>query len=186
HPEHAVPPVFLAFRGPLGQRLFERAEPEEEVLRLFRDGRRSVDLALRIYQLERIQEIAAVLALVAACAGEAAMRARSLDVAIRKEPLVRRAKGGDHYGLVDMALLLQGEEYFLHPCLVVRVRRVPVEIVADPELLDVLLVELVVPLRDDAWRHALLVGSARDTRAVHVASAHHEDPVPFHPMVACE
>src|SRR5207249_8381998 len=120
-------PMFLVFRGPLGERLFERAETEETVLRRLRDGRRPVDLALRIPQLERIQEIAAVLALVAAGAGEAAVRARALDVAVREEPLVRRAKGGAYHGLVHVAFLLQREDDFLHARLVLRVRRVPVE-----------------------------------------------------------
>src|SRR5207245_4300364 len=31
--EHVVPPMFLVLRGPLGGRLFERSEREEEVLR---------------------------------------------------------------------------------------------------------------------------------------------------------
>ncbi len=184
--EHVVPPMFLVFRGPLGERLFERAEPEEEVLRLLRDGRRSVDPALRVLQLERIQEIPAVLALVAASAGEAAVGARSLDVSIREEPLVRCAKGGDHHRLVDVAFLLECEEDFLHPRLVMRVRRVPVEIIADAELLDVLHVQRVVPLREDVRGHPFLVGSDRDRGAVHVASADHQDLVPFHPVVPRE
>ena len=156
------------------------------MLRLLRNRGGPVDLAPRVLELERIQDVPAVLALVATGPGEAAVGARSLDVAIREEPLVRCAKGGDHHRLVDMAFLFQREENLLDPFLVVRVCRVPVEVVPHAELLDVLLVERVIPLRDDVRGHPFLVGPDRHGSPMHVAPPDHEDLVPFHPVVPRE
>src|SRR5207244_6610619 len=70
--------------------------------------------------------------------------------------------------------------------LVVRVCRVPVEVVPHAELLDVLLVERVIPLRDDVRGHPFLVGPDRHGSPMHIAPPDHEDLVPFHPVVPRE
>src|SRR2546426_12403070 len=136
-----MPPMLLVLRRPFRERLLECTQPEEEVLCLFRDGRRPVDIASRIFEFERIKDSPAVLALVPSGAWEAAMGARPFDIAVWEEALVRRAKRGNHRRLVDVAFVPQREEDLLDPRFVMRVGRVPVEIVSHAELLDVLLVE---------------------------------------------
>src|SRR5207249_1306974 len=63
--EHVMPPVLLVLRRPFRERLLERGEAEEEVLRLLRNRGGPVDPAPRVLELERIQDVPAVLALVA-------------------------------------------------------------------------------------------------------------------------
>ena len=111
------------------------------------------------------------------------MTTDALDVAVREEPLVRDAEGRDHRPFVDVAFFLEGEEDFLDPLLVVRVRGVPVEVVLDAELFDVLRVEGVVSFRDDAWRDSLLVREDHRRGAVHVGAADHQDLIPDHAVV---
>jgi len=154
------------------------------MFRLLRNRRGPVDLAFRILQLEGVEDPAAVLALIAPGPREAAVRTRPLHVAVREKPLVRRAEGRDHRRLVHMALVPQGEEDFLDPGLVLRIRGVPVQVVADAELFDILLMHRVVALRNGPRGHALLVREDHRRGPVHVAAAHHEDLVPFHPVVA--
>src|SRR5437899_8477053 len=142
-----MPPMLLVLRSPLREGLLERAESEEEVLRLLGDRRRAVNLALRILQLERIEEPPAVLALVAAGAREPAVGAGPFHVPVRQEPLVRRAERGRHRRLVDVAFRFEREKDLLHPLFVMRIGGVPVEVILHAELRDFLPVSLVVPLR---------------------------------------
>src|SRR2546427_13149038 len=101
-----MPPVLFVLLRPLRERLLERAEPEEEGLRLLRDRRRPVGLASRVDQLERIKAFPTVLALVPARPREAAVGTRPLDIPVREEPLVRPADRGAHQRRVDVARLL--------------------------------------------------------------------------------
>src|SRR5207249_9899248 len=60
--EDVVPPVLLVIIRPCRQRLLEGAEPEEEVLRLLRDGGRAVNPASRLLPCERLEDTPAALA----------------------------------------------------------------------------------------------------------------------------
>src|SRR5439155_9928 len=124
----------LILRGPFREGLLERAESEEEVLRLVGDRRRAANLAHRVLQLERIEEPPAVLALVAAGARESAVGAGPFHVPVRQEPLVRRAERGGHRRLVDVAFRLEREEDLLHPLFVMRIGGVPVEVILHAKL----------------------------------------------------
>ena len=67
---------------PLAQRVGQRRQVEEEVLRLDELRRLAVDPAARVDQVDRVELVAAVVALVAARAVVAADRAGALDVAV--------------------------------------------------------------------------------------------------------
>ena len=58
---------------------------EEEVLRLAHDGPRVAQLAGRIHQLDRVQKLAAAVALVAARSIRRARRALALHIAVGQE-----------------------------------------------------------------------------------------------------
>src|SRR5207247_10455055 len=94
--EHVMPPVLLVVRGPFRQGFLEGAEADEEMFRLLRNRRGPVDLALRILQLEGIEDPAAVLALIAPGPGEAAVRTCPLHVAVTEKPQACRSEGSDH------------------------------------------------------------------------------------------
>ena len=73
---------------PLLELLGERGQVEEEVLRLAELRRRAVDDRARVDQVDGIELVAAVVALVAARLREAADRARALDVAVGQRAAV--------------------------------------------------------------------------------------------------
>src|SRR5207247_10471528 len=108
-----VPPVLLVLGGPLRQALLERAESEEEMLRLPRDRRRPVDLASGVEELEWMHQARAVVALIPPGPREFADRAGALDVAIREEVVSRRAERRCHHRLVDVASVSESEEDLL-------------------------------------------------------------------------
>src|SRR5256885_16100338 len=92
-------------RDPACQWLRERRKVEIEMLGLFEDRRRSIDLRTGVDQLIRIELVPAVLALIATRILVPADRAGSLDVAVRK-----RSTGGrlerPHRRLLDQIALV--------------------------------------------------------------------------------
>ena len=82
------------------QRLRERRQVEEEVVRLAELRRRAVDLRARVDQVGRVELVAAVVALVAARLRVAADRARALDVAVG-ERVPGRRRERDELGPLD-------------------------------------------------------------------------------------
>ena len=77
---------------PAAQRVGERGQVEEEMVRLPELRRRAVDLRARVDQVDRVELVAAVVALVAARLRVAADRARSLDVAVGERVAGRRRR----------------------------------------------------------------------------------------------
>ena len=73
-------------------------------------GRGGADAAARVDQLDGIQELAAVLALVPARVGVLAVGAGAQDVAVREEPLVLLAEGLAQDALVDVPVLVELRE----------------------------------------------------------------------------
>ena len=150
-PEREVADVRAPARArldPTSKRICERRQVEEEVVRLAEHRRRPVDLRARIDQLGRVELVAAVVALVAACLRVTADRARSLDVAVRE-----RVAGGrrerDELGLFDdRSMLVERLEEVLRDPRVVRRRRAGEAVVGEPEPAEVLAVRPVVEVGD--------------------------------------
>ena len=179
-------PVLFVVLQPFAQRLVVGAEPVEEVVRRADLRRRAVELAARVLEVDRVEDVAAVVALVAARALEAADRARALDVAVEQEALLDGAVGQVHLALVDVADLQQLEEHVLGDARVVLRAGGREEVEADAEALPAL-EELGVEVRRHLGRGAaFFLGADGDRRAVLVGAGDHQDFVAGGAVVAGE
>ena len=181
-----VGPPALAGGQPVAERAGEGRQVEEVVLALDELRRLAVDLADRVDQVDRVELVAAVVALVAAGAVVAADRAGALDVAVGQRAAGRRADRAERRLREDVAVLQQAQEDLLADRGVVGRRRPGEEVVAQPERLQVVDDDPVVPVGDLPGRDALGVGRDGDRRAVLVGAADHQHPVAGHPVVAAE
>ena len=167
-------------------RLAEGREVEEEVLGLDEDRGLAVDAAARVLQVDRVELVAAVVALVAPRAVVGADGAGALDVAVRQGAPGGRRDGTEGRLRDDVAVAVQRLEELLHDGVVVAGRRAGEQVVGQPEPLQVLDDDPVVAVRELAGRHALAVGLHLDRRPVLVGAAHHQHVVADHPVVAAE
>ena len=180
------PPVLLAFRQPVGQRLLKRGQLQEVVFRAAQLRRRARRPRARLDQLHRVQLPTAGVALIAPRARVAAVRAGPLDVAIGQkaprlgvvEQLLRR--------LVEMPVLQQLEKQLVRHLAVVlghrRCERVERDAHPLPGIEDRL-----VKLRHHLLRAApLLIGPHRDRRPVRVRARHHRHPIAANPVIPRE
>ena len=131
-PPDVLPPVRLA-GDPARELVLERGEIEEEVLRLAKDRRRPVDSRARLDQVDRIELVAAVVALVAACVREAADRARALDVPIGERVARGCGERAESLLLDDVAVRVERAEEILSDAVVVSRRRACEQVVREPE-----------------------------------------------------
>ena len=126
--------------------LLELRQVEEEVLRLPEDRRLAVDLGARVDQVDGVEQVAAVVALVATRILVPADRARAFDVAVGQRVSGRRRERA-HRRLLDQVPVLpeRPEDVARHARMVLG-RRPGEEVVADPEppqvLADLLAVEV--------------------------------------------
>ena len=95
----------------------------------------AVELAAAVGEVDRVEDVAAVVALVAAGVGVAADGAGALDVAVEQEALLDCAVGQLHARLVDVALFEQASEDVLDHADVVLGAGGRVEVAADAEAL---------------------------------------------------
>jgi len=119
---------------PRGELVLEGGEIEEQMLRLAELGRRPVDPRARVDQVDGVELATAVVALVAARAVVAAMRACPLDVAVGERVAGggrERAEGGL---LDDEAFLVQGSEHVLNDAVVILRRRAREKVVREPKI----------------------------------------------------
>ena len=184
-PPDVLPPVLLRL-DPGRQLLLERGQVEKEVLRLLEDGCRPVDPRTRVDQVGGIELVAAVVALVAARALEAADRARALDVAIGKRVPGRGGERPERLLLDDVALAMERAKEVLGDAVVVGGRGPREEVVREPEVAKIVADELAEPLGGLMRRLAGGVRRDHDRRPVLVRPAHHEDVVAAHAVIAGE
>jgi hypothetical protein len=162
----------------------ELGKIKEEVLRLSRNRSVAADLALRVDQLKRIEQLAAVVALVAPGVGEVAVRALALDEAVCEEALVSLAVGLLHLALKDVAVGVEVAEDILGDLDMVLSRGAAEDIEADAEPLVDLLVHGVVLVAQLARGQSLFERLGLGRCAVLVSAADIEDPVPLAAVVA--
>ena len=156
------------------------------MLRLLEDRRRSVDSRSWVDQVGRIELVAAVVALIAACTLEAADRTRALDVAIRKRVTGRGGERAERLPFDHEALLVERPEEVLRDAVVVPRRRPREEVVRQPEVAEILADERVEAIRCLTRRLAGGVRRDHDRRSVLVRPADHEHVVPAKPVIAGE
>ena len=182
---HVRPPALL--RGePRLELLGERRQVEEQVLRLAELRRRAVDDRARVDQVDGIELVAAVVALVAARLREAADRARPLDVAVGQRAARRGGERAERRLLDEVALVVERAEDVLRDPVVVPRRRPREVVVRDPEVAEVLADERVVAVGELTRRDAAPVGGHHHRRSVLVRPADHQDVVALEPVIARE
>ena len=156
------------------------------MLRLAELRRRAVDDRTRVDQVDRIELVSAVVALVAARFREPADRTRALDVSIRKGVSSRRGERS-HGRLLDQpAVLVERAEQVLGHARVVARGGAREAVVRDPEITQILARRSAVAIGNLTRRDALPVGSDHRRRAVLVRPAHHQDVVALQAVVARE
>ena len=182
--DDVLAPVLLVLREPVANAVVVGAEAQEEVLRVAQFRLGAVELAAAVGQVDRVEDVAAVVALVAAGVGVATDRAGALDITVEQEALLDRAVRELHARLVDVALLKQAEEHVLHhPCVVLGAGR-GVEVPTNAESLPGI-EELFVEVGGDFGRRlALLLRADGDWRSVLVAAGHHQHVVAGRAVVA--
>src|SRR5215210_5050957 len=117
------------------------------MLRLAKFGRRAVDLRPWVDQVDRIELLAAVVALVAAGVREAAVRARSLDVAVGEGVARGCRECAERRPLEDEPTLVQRAKNVADDAAMIRRRRPREQVVAQPEPPKILPRQLVVLVR---------------------------------------
>ena len=132
----------------------ERGQVEEQVRRLAELRRRAVDDRARVDQVDGVELVAAVVALVAARLREAADRARALDVAVGQRAAGRGENAPSVVLLDEIALVVQRAEDVLRDPVVVARRRAREAVVRDPEIAQVVADERVVAVGELTRRHA--------------------------------
>ena len=171
---------------PLEELFLEGAQAQKEVLSLPDDRTVPAQLAGHVDELVGVQGAAAVVALVAPRAVERAVGALALHVAVGQEPVLDLAEGLHHRVLLDVALVVEGQEHVLGDFgVVVGVGgREEVEVYAQAlpivEELGLVLLEHLL------WADAAVLGGQRHGRAVGVAPGDHEDIVALESVVAGE
>ena len=179
------PPVRLRL-DPLDEPLAERGQVEEQVRRLAELGRRAVHDRARVDQVDRIELVAAVVALVASRLAVAADRARPLDVAVGERPAGRRGDRPERRLLDEEPLLVQRAEHVLDDGVVVARRRPREAVIRHAETDVVVEDQRVVAVGELTRGHAFAVGGDHHRRAVLVRPADHEDVVALEPVIARE
>ncbi|MPM42372.1 hypothetical protein SDC9_89037 [bioreactor metagenome] len=180
--DHVRPPV-LAGLEPLGERLGQRRQVEEEVLGLDELWRLTVDPGARVDQVDRVELVAAVVTLVAAGARVAADRAGALDVAVGQRTPRRRADRPTGRPGHDVTVAVQREEHLLGHAVMVLRRGPGEQVVRQAEPLQVLDDDPVVLVGELADGDALLLRLHRDRGAVLVGAGDHQHLVTAHPHV---
>ena len=156
------------------------------MLRLAELRRRAVDLRARVDQLARIELVAAVVALVAPRLREAADRAGALDIPVGKRVARDGGERDEHLLLDDRAVRVERGEQILRDALVVERGRSREQVVGETQPPKVLAERLVVVVGDLTVRPPFSIRGDHHRRAVLVRAAHHEDVVPFQPVIAGE
>ncbi len=154
--------------------------------RLAELGGRAVHDRARVDQVDGVELVAAVVALVAARLAVAANRAGPLDVAVGQRAAGRRCDRPECRLLDQEALLVQRAEHVLDDGVVVARRR-PREAVVRHAQTDVVVEdERVVAVGELARGHAFAVGRHHHRRPVLVGPADHEDVVALEAVIARE
>ena len=153
------------------------------MVRLLEDRRRPVDLRPRVDQVDRVELVPAVVALVAAGRLEPADRAGALDVAVGERMTGRGGERAHRRLLEDVALLVERPEHVLDDPVVIGRRRAREQVVRQPEVEQVLPDEAAVAVGGLTRRQPLLIGGDHDRRSVLVRSADHEDGVAAQPVI---
>ncbi len=143
-------------------------------------------LAVRVDQLGRVEQVAAVVALIAARVGIVADVTLALDVAVGQEALFEIAVEQFLLLFVEVAAFEQQQKDVLRDLVVVLGVGVREQVVADADLLLREQEALVIVLEDRARGDAPLVRLDRDRRAVTVRSRHHQDVIPLEAVIARE
>ena len=171
---------------PAFQLLAESRQVKEEVFSLTKLDRRSAASLVGVDQVDRVELVAAVVALVSARGVETADRALAFDVAVRQRPpadWIERA----HLRLRDeVALLVELEKQVLGDAIVVARRRPREDVVGHPQPPEILDDQRIVLVDELARRHAALVGLVCDGGAVLVRAARHQHARPAKTLEARE
>src|SRR5207245_3943077 len=117
--------------------------------------RRAVDGGARIDEIDGIELVAAVVALVAARLGIAADRTRALDVAVGERLAARGGERAERRLLDEVAVLVQRAEDILRDAIVVARRRPRERVVREAEVAEVLADLGVVAVGELTRRDAL-------------------------------
>ncbi len=139
---------------------------------------------VRVDQVDRVQLVAAVVTLVAACVWKATDGALAFDVAVGQCAPAHRVESA-HLGLLDqVALLVKRQEELLCDPVVVGGRGSREDVVGHPEPAQVLDDQRAVVVDELPRRNSLFVSLIRDRRAVLVSPTCHEDARTSHPLKA--
>ena len=182
---HVRAPVRLR-RQPLLELGRERGQVEKQVRRLAELRRGAVDDRPRIDEVDRVELVPAVVALVAARVRVLADRARTLDVPVGQRAARRGGERPECGALDEVALVVERPEDVLRDLVVVARRRACERVEREPQANVVVEDERVVAIGQLTGRHALSVRRHHHGSAVLVRPAHHEDVVAFEPVIAGE
>jgi hypothetical protein len=164
-PQHVGAPAFAGVQ-PLAERVRHRGQVEEEVLGLDELRRLPIDLRAGVAQVDRVELVAAVVALVAARGVVVADRAGALDVAVRKRAPGRRGDRAERGLRDDVAVAVQRLEQVLDHRVVVAGGGPGEQVVRQAEPVQILDDHAVVAVDELPRAHPLGVGLHLDRSPV--------------------
>jgi len=149
-------------------------------------NRRGAAALVRVDEVDGVELVAAVVALVSPSFRVAANRALALDVAVRERAPADRVERAHLRLLDEVALLVELQEQVLRDALVVARRGAREDVVRHPQAQQVVDDQRVVPIHELARRDALTVRLVRDRGAVLVGPARHQHARAAKPLEACQ
>ncbi len=171
---------------PVLELLPEGGQVEEEMLGLAKLDWCVAASLVRLDQVDRVQLVAAVVALVAARFCIAADGACAFDVPVGQSATRGRVESPHLLLFHEVALFVKGEEQLLRRAVMIGRRGSCEHVVGHAEPAKVLDDQGVVAVRELARRNALLVSLVRDRSAMLVGSTRHEHSRPAQALEARE
>ena len=148
------------------------------MLRFAKLDRRVAAALVRVDEVDRVQLVAAVVALVASRVGVTADRALALDVPVRERAAAGGVERAHLLALDQVALLEEFHEQLLGDAVVVRRRGAREDVVGHAQPHQVIDDERAVAVHELARRDAFLVRFIGDRRPVLVGAARHQHTCP--------
>ncbi len=178
---HVGAPVVVPL-DPFLQLLPEGRQVEEEMLGLAELHWCVAAALMWLDQVDWVELVAAVVALVAARFRVTANGTNAFDIAVGQRAARGRVEGPHLLFFDEVALLVQGQEELLSGAVVIGRRRARENVVGHAETAKVLDDQRVVAVRELPRWNALLVCLIRDRGAVLVSAACHEHSRPAQPL----
>lgn len=171
---------------PIGQAFCKRRKVEEEMLRLTEVGWIAIDGRTGIDEIDGVQLITTLIALISSRAFVTANRTRAFDVTVGERSLSSGSEGSQHAPANDVSAFVQRPEEVSSDSVMILCLGAGEDVVGEAESLQVFCNESVVSLGQGGGGDTFPVRREHRGCSVVIGAADHEHITPFEPVVAGE